>query len=189
MITQSCFSWTKRFWSLRRNHNKIWRLHKRKLKRNSWVDKNGRSFAPRIGQRAAYRGNHSSYIFAFLGFFFLFVCLFFLAALQHMEFMGQGSDLSHSCDLYCSYSNARSFSPLCRPGIEPVSWYCRDRVDPVGPQWKLLHFCWSLILTSPGWARAASFRTLNTLGMTQKWLKEQALFLYLHTPSSIKTNR
>ena len=38
--------------------------------------------------------------------------LFFslLAALRHVEFPGQGSDLSHSCDLYCSCGNTRSLS-------------------------------------------------------------------------------
>ena len=30
-----------------------------------------------------------------------------------MEFLGQGSDPSHSCDLCHSYGNAGSFNPLC----------------------------------------------------------------------------
>ena len=49
---------------------------------------------------------------------FLFVCLFsFLANPWHMEFPGQGSDPSHSCDLQCnSCGNAISFNPLCGPG-------------------------------------------------------------------------
>ena len=25
-------------------------------------------------------------------------------------------------------------------GIEPVSWYCRDAVDPTAPQWELLFY-------------------------------------------------
>ena len=33
-----------------------------------------------------------------------------------MEFLGRGSDLSHSSDLCCSCSNVRSFNPLCRAG-------------------------------------------------------------------------
>lgn len=35
----------------------------------------------------------------------------FLAAPPHMEFPGQASDLSHSCDLHCSYSKC----PCARP--------------------------------------------------------------------------
>ena len=31
-----------------------------------------------------------------------------------MEFLGQGLDLSHSCDLYCSCSNNGSFKLLCQ---------------------------------------------------------------------------
>ena len=37
-----------------------------------------------------------------------FVCFVFVAALQHVEFLGQGSDLSRSC------SNSKSFNPLCQ---------------------------------------------------------------------------
>ena len=45
----------------------------------------------------------------------LWLCFFsFLAALQGMAFLGQGSDLSCSCDLCCSCNNARSFSSLCQ---------------------------------------------------------------------------
>ena len=39
---------------------------------------------------------------------FFFVRLFVLAALRHMEFSGQGSDLNCSCNLSCSCSNTRS---------------------------------------------------------------------------------
>ena len=38
----------------------------------------------------------------------------FLAIHKHMEFPGQGSDLSCSCDLRCSCCNAGSFNPLCQ---------------------------------------------------------------------------
>ena len=123
------------------------------------MDKNGRSFAPRIGQRAAYRGNHSSYIFAFLG--FVLFC-FVLAALQHMEFMGQGSDLSHSCDLYRSYSNARSFSPLCRPGIKPASWQ-----RPCGSCWATVETPAFLLVTDshlPRLSKGSFFQNTKHLG-------------------------
>ena len=44
----------------------------------------------------------------------LILFFFFLAALRHLEFLGQESDPSRSCDPPCSSGNARSFSPLCR---------------------------------------------------------------------------
>ena len=53
----------------------------------------------------------------------------FLAAPQHMEFPAQGSDLSYSCDLCHSHSNAGSLIHCTRPGIEPVSQRCRDTAD------------------------------------------------------------
>ena len=43
-------------------------------------------------------------------------CGVFLATPQHMEFLGQGSDLSCSCELCHIYGNARSFNPLCQAG-------------------------------------------------------------------------
>ena len=43
----------------------------------------------------------------------------FLAARQHVEFPGQGSDPSHSCDLSCG--NTRSLTLCAWLGIEPVS--------------------------------------------------------------------
>ena len=42
--------------------------------------------------------------------FFLF---FFLATPQHVEYLGEGSDPSLSCNLYHNCANARSFNPLC----------------------------------------------------------------------------
>ena len=47
---------------------------------------------------------------------FLFFLFLFLAAPLHVEFLGQGSDPRCSCSLHCSYSNARSFNPLCWAG-------------------------------------------------------------------------
>ena len=49
-------------------------------------------------------------LWSVLSFFFFL----FLAALGHREFLGQGWNLSHSCDLYHSCSNAGSFYPLCQ---------------------------------------------------------------------------
>ena len=52
----------------------------------------------------------------------------FLATLWHMEFPGQGSDLSRGRDLSCSCSNAGSLTHCARLGSDP---------DPVVPQWEL----------------------------------------------------
>ena len=46
--------------------------------------------------------------------------------LQHMEFLGQGSDPSQTCDPHCSCFNTGSLTHCARLGIEPVSWGCRD---------------------------------------------------------------
>ena len=59
----------------------------------------------------------------FLSFFFFFFFFFFLAALQHMEFPGQRSDPSHSCDLSHSFGNANILgSPQSQhqPGSESL---------------------------------------------------------------------
>ena len=58
-----------------------------------------------------------------------------------MEFLGQGSDLSHSWDLHHS---------CCKPGsFEPVSRHCRDAADPTAPQRELQQLL--LVLSSlPG---------------------------------------
>ena len=53
--------------------------------------------------------------------YFYFYFFSFLAALWHMEFLGQGSNLSWSCDLYHSCGNARSLTHCAGPGIEPMS--------------------------------------------------------------------
>ena len=59
-----------------------------------------------------------------------------------MEFLGQGSDLSHSCDLCCSCSssNAGSFNLLCQEGDQTCVLAFRDAIDPVVTQQELLNF-------------------------------------------------
>ena len=70
-------------------------------------------------------------------FFFFFLLL---AIPWHMEFPGQGSDPSHSCNLSCSCSNATSLTHRTRPGIEPVSQHSQDAAaDPAVPQQELRH--------------------------------------------------
>ena len=46
--------------------------------------------------------------------FYLFIYFYFLPTPWHMDFPGQGSDPSQSCNLHCG--KARSFNPLCRAG-------------------------------------------------------------------------
>ena len=54
-----------------------------------------------------------------------------------MEFPGQRSILSHSCDLHHSCGNTVSFSHQAWPGMETASQHCRDTANPIGPQWEL----------------------------------------------------
>ena len=55
----------------------------------------------------------------------------FLAGLRHMEFLGQRSDVSHSC------SNARSLTHCAGPGIESATQCFRDTANPISPQQEL----------------------------------------------------
>ena len=54
-----------------------------------------------------------------------------------MEFPGQGSDLSSSCDLSFSSINAGSSTHYVGLGIEHVAQGSRDDADPTAPQWEL----------------------------------------------------
>ena len=86
------------------------------------------------------------YIFTFSVFFSLgsqkwwhilgFVFPSFFAP-QHMEFLGQGSDLSLSWHLGQSCSNARSLTQCARLGIKPVTQGSQAALDPIAPQWNL----------------------------------------------------
>ena len=70
---------------------------------------------------------------------FLFCFIFsFGATLQPMEFLGQGSELSHSHDLSCSCGNAGSFTHCARLEIKPATQFSQDTADPVAPQQELL---------------------------------------------------
>ena len=73
----------------------------------------------------------------------------FLAAPQHVEFPGQGSDLSHSLDLSCSCGNNGSLPNHARPGIEPASQHSQDAAHPTVPQQELL----SCFLTNLIWLK------------------------------------
>ena len=61
---------------------------------------------------------------------FRFAFFSYLAPSQLMEFSGQGSDLSHSCDLHHSRSNAGCLTHCARPGTEPASQHSRDTTNP-----------------------------------------------------------
>ena len=78
-----------------------------------------------------------------LCFFPLQICIYIciLASLQHMEFPGQGSYPSCTCDLHHSCGNAGSLTHCARPGIDPVSQHSRAAADPVMPQQELQIVC------------------------------------------------
>ena len=67
----------------------------------------------------------------------VFFSFSFLAIPWHIEFRGQGSDLSHSCDLSFSYGNAGSLTLCTGLGIKLVSQRSRDAADPLVPQREL----------------------------------------------------
>ena len=58
----------------------------------------------------------SSYLYLSFLPLFSFFPFPFLAVLRHMEFLGQGSDPSCSCELLCSCGKLGSFNPLCWAG-------------------------------------------------------------------------
>ena len=94
----------------------------------SWKDKKVLA----LGKVSASRGPLSSYSSSF--------CTFFLAILKHTEFPGQESDLSYSCDLSHSRSNAVSFNPLCQArdwtctlALQRLILLCHSRNSPSVP--------------------------------------------------------
>ena len=52
---------------------------------------------------------------------------------QHMEFLGQESDPSQSCDPDCSCRNAGFLTHCAKPGFESVSQYSQGTANPVVP--------------------------------------------------------
>ena len=82
-----------------------------------------------------YSLDDSVFIFFLLRCSRLFFFFSFLATPWHMEFPGQGSDLSHSCDLCHSCSNAGSLTHHDQAGgtnLRPKAAY------PIEPQQELL---------------------------------------------------
>ena len=68
---------------------------------------------------------------------FLFVCFFFGHATAY-GVLGQGSDLSHSCNFYHSCGNARSLTNYARPGIKAASQHSREATS-ISPGFPLLN--------------------------------------------------
>ena len=87
-----------------------------------------------------------SFLFIFLTKHNLFIYLFFFPSppphpcQQRTGFPGQGSDLSHNCDLYHSGCNKESLTYCARAGIEPASQCSRDTITPIVPQRELSNF-------------------------------------------------
>ena len=65
----------------------------------------------------------------FIFYFILFFFHFWLPSGLRKFQQGQELNLSHGCNLCHSCSNSRSFNPLCRADIKPVSWFWRDPTD------------------------------------------------------------
>ena len=55
----------------------------------------------------------------------------------HMEFLGQKSDLSHSCNPSLSHDDAASLTHSAGPGMEPVSQHSQDTTNPIVQQREL----------------------------------------------------
>ena len=73
-----------------------------------------------------------------------------------MEFPGQRSDPSLSCDLSHSYGNTGSFNPLCWTGDQTYVLVLGDAADPVVPHQELhrslsffFFFFWSFCVLGP----------------------------------------
>ena len=85
--------------------------------------------------------NHLSILFFF---FFFFGCPW------HTEFLGQGSDPSHSCDLSCSCSSAGSLTHCARTGDRncvPAFPRCHwSHCTPAGnPTYLIIHNNWLIL--------------------------------------------
>lgn len=70
-----------------------------------------------------------------------FVVVLPLLAAPAWEFLGQGSDTSHSYDLSPSCGEARSLAHCVGPGIKPASQRSQDSVIPLAPQQELPASC------------------------------------------------
>ena len=92
----------------------------------------------------------------------LLLLISFLATQRAVEFLGQGSEPSRSCDL--SQSNAGSLTNCAGPGIEPATQHSQDATSPVAPQQKLLFFFFFL---------SVSF--FGAVGVPEKMLPEDSL--------------
>ena len=69
---------------------------------------------------------------------FLFFSPSFLAALRHMELLGQGSELSCSLELSHRCCDARFLMHCAGLGIELHPSASQDAANPIVPQWELL---------------------------------------------------
>ena len=84
----------------------------------------------------------------------IYLFLFILDAIPHMELPGQGSDLSHSCNLHHRYGNAGSFNPLCQAEhctcvlvLQRCHWSrCTTAETPI-----FLHFKYAILVSFYMW--------------------------------------
>ena len=61
---------------------------------------------------------------------------YFNTSFLYMEFLGQGSDPSCSCDLRHNCSNPGPLTHCAGPGVKPMPWHCRDTANPIASQWE-----------------------------------------------------
>ena len=85
-----------------------------------------------------------SVLFQWSACLFFFFSLSFLATLWHMDFLGQGSDVSPIVTCTAE-ATPDPLTHCARLGIQLASWCCRDAVYPILPQWELLFVCFSLM--------------------------------------------
>ena len=68
----------------------------------------------------------------------VYLLVYLLAALWHMELPGQGSYLSCSCELSKPQMQQRQIpNPLCGARIKPASQHTQDTADPIRPRQEL----------------------------------------------------
>ena len=99
----------------------------------------------------------------------------FLPAQQHMEFPGQVSDQSHSCDLHHSCGNTGFLTHCARPGLQPVSQPSRDATASIVPVWTPVFFFFFWYLSLVDLQCCVSFRC------TAQWFSyTYVIFIYTY---------
>ena len=133
---------------------------------------------PRRCMHSPRNGNQTLF---FLSFLFKLVCFSFLAALWHMEFLGQGSKLSYRCNLYRSCGNTGSFNLLGWAGDRTCVLVPQRRCPSRFTQWELV----------PDYLPAWLSSLLSN--WTRSWLEECVFFpvlrIYLNILDAVEASQ